>query len=170
MPITEFATFQINTAITSDPLPTLFKRVQESQSSWSSYPVLFYSDVTRSSSSSTIYLISGWESVAAHQKWIESAENQELLKLFKPYLQITGFSHLTLDFNEFQKGVSSDPEGLLAVKNGQVQCDLGEPLWTGQGYDLEDDSGPLFQFAFYRGAEQATSKDGTLLMKRVPEF
>ncbi|KAL0577136.1 hypothetical protein V5O48_004850 [Marasmius crinis-equi] len=158
MTVTEFATLQLNTSITSEgPLPSLFTRLQSSQSSWSHYPVLLYSDVSAQPTAPAIHLISGWESVEAHQKWIESAENQELLRLLGPYMNITGFSHLTLNFEEFQRGreCADDPEGLLVVnKDGQLNERLGEPLWTGQGNDLEDDSRPLFRLAFYKGEKE----------------
>ncbi|KAK1231587.1 hypothetical protein PQX77_005322 [Marasmius sp. AFHP31] len=175
MTVTEFATLALNTPITSDPLPSLFTRLQSSQSSWSNYPVLLYSNIH--SPSETIYLASGWESVEAHQKWIDSEENQELLKLLGPYMEITGFSHLTLHFEEFQRGRecarngNGGEEGLLVVSTNGQDAGLGEPLWTGQGNDLEDDKRPLFRFAFYKQEKEGEfeGNEHTFAMKLLED-
>ncbi|KAF9267843.1 hypothetical protein L218DRAFT_854539, partial [Marasmius fiardii PR-910] len=201
MPITEFAILKLNTPITSEGrLGMLLKRLQTSQSSWSSYPILLYSDYlsintskpSTSTSDSTVYLISGWESVEAHQKWIESDENQELLRLFGEEfgVEIRGFWHLSLDFEEFQWGLS-EVLGVTKIQaeNGNYlgQSVESEALWTGEGYDVENDSEgrALFRFAVYRDlpvgvgekeVEKSQAEFGseggtkTVFMKRIPGF
>uniref|UniRef100_A0A0W0EXW0 ABM domain-containing protein n=1 Tax=Moniliophthora roreri TaxID=221103 RepID=A0A0W0EXW0_MONRR len=159
MPITEFATLTFNTPISTAPLPELLQRLSTNQSAWSGYPLLFFVDT---SDPNIIYLVSGWESVAAHQKWIESNENQELLRLFGPYVEITGFSHLEVNFDEVPR-----EQGFLTVSKGDV--DTGdsdsEAVWSGSGADLEDEKRPIFRLMFYH--DMLASAEGIIMMRRL---
>ncbi|PBK63598.1 hypothetical protein ARMSODRAFT_861174, partial [Armillaria solidipes] len=96
MTITEFAELQFHSAdfLSQPSLRDLLLRLRTNQSAWSGFPVYFY---TAKNSEKVIYLISGWQSVPAHEEWIASDENQTLLKLFEPHVQITDFVHLDVE-------------------------------------------------------------------------
>ncbi|EEB89537.1 hypothetical protein MPER_12354 [Moniliophthora perniciosa FA553] len=148
MPITEFATLTFNTPISTAPLPELLKRLSTNQSAWSGYPLLFF--MTR------------WESVAAHQEWIESSENQELLRLLGPFVEITGFSHLEINFDEIPR-----EQGFLTVSKGNVDIGESDPgaVWSGSGVDLEDEKRPIFRLTFYH--DTPPSAESIIMMRRL---
>ncbi|KAG1756906.1 uncharacterized protein EDB91DRAFT_1041182 [Suillus paluster] len=78
MPITELATLSlIPPNNLSDPhIVNLFFKVSSWQRSSSGYPLCFFINPEEPAE---IYLITGWDDVRAHEKWIASSRNQELL-------------------------------------------------------------------------------------------
>jgi len=97
MAITEFATLVVKPPHALDT-PVLIEGLREAakrQAAWSGFPLRFFCDET-----SRIYLISGWESVDAHNEWIRSAENQGLLVLLGDYLEVEGLVHVDVELNE----------------------------------------------------------------------
>ncbi len=96
MTITEFAELQFHSAdfLSQPSSRDLLLRLRTNQGAWSGFPVYFYTK----DSEKVLYLISGWQSVLAHEEWIASDENQTLLKLFEPHVQITDFVHLDVEF------------------------------------------------------------------------
>src|ERR1700683_2165666 len=100
MSITEFASLELvapHNLEDPDPLlAKLFARLADQQSAWSRHDLLFFTNAT---SPSEIHLISGWKDVPAHEKWMASDQNQELVHKFRRFLKVKGMVHLNLDFN-----------------------------------------------------------------------
>ncbi|KXN91440.1 hypothetical protein AN958_00702 [Leucoagaricus sp. SymC.cos] len=110
-PVTEFAFLNLvpPTTLETPELISGFRVGAPAQSSWSGYLIHFFystrdskAESDSSSSLTTIYLISGWESAEAHRKWIVSRENQEIMKSFGDAGLITvgGLAHLDIDFTK----------------------------------------------------------------------
>ncbi|KAG2154090.1 hypothetical protein DEU56DRAFT_772888 [Suillus clintonianus] len=106
MPITEFASLSlIPPNKLSDPhVVDLFSKVSSWQASSSGYPLCFF---TNPEEPAEIHLITGWDDVRAHERWIASSRNQELLQTAEGFLNIIGMVHLDLDFNAFPVGAES---------------------------------------------------------------
>jgi hypothetical protein len=153
MPITEFASLSLIPPNTlSDPhVVDLFSKVSSCQSSSSGYPLIYF---TNPAEPAEIHLITGWEDVRAHEKWIASSRNQELLQIAEGLLNIIGMVHLDLDFNEFPaeveslffvrvtgatKGIS---EEATSKSVASMQCG-----WTGHGKDVQEISTGVYYFA-----------------------
>ncbi|EKM82353.1 hypothetical protein AGABI1DRAFT_124830 [Agaricus bisporus var. burnettii JB137-S8] len=113
-PVTEFACLQL-TPPTTLQHPQLILGLlagTKAQHAWSGYPPnLFihqfreepsaskdFSDKT----STSIYIISGWASVEAHNEWIASPKNQEIMRSFgnSNLLRLGGLAHLDIDFTK----------------------------------------------------------------------
>ncbi|KAK0218762.1 hypothetical protein IW262DRAFT_1054589 [Armillaria fumosa] len=130
MTITEFAELQFHSAdfLSQPSLRDLLVRLRTNQGAWSGFPVYFYTK----DSERVLYLISGWHSVSAHEEWIASDENQALLKLFEPHVQITDFVHLDVEFGGI---LSGGKERLMFWKSkGGV---IHERRWEVIGSDVE---------------------------------
>ncbi|KAF9462715.1 hypothetical protein BDZ94DRAFT_704130 [Collybia nuda] len=97
MPITELAALQLlpSNNFHSSHISKLFRVISTRQSAVSNFPLYFFEDTTEES---IIYLISSWNDVDSHMKWIESDANQELLRLSIPYLKVLRLFHLDVDF------------------------------------------------------------------------
>ncbi|SJL06619.1 uncharacterized protein ARMOST_09961 [Armillaria ostoyae] len=130
MTITEFAELQFHSAdfLSKPSLRDLLLRLRTNQGAWSGFPVYFYTK----DSEQVLYLISGWQSVLAHEEWIASGENQTLLKLFEPHVQITDFVHLNVEFGGILNG---GEERLRFWKNKGGAID--EKQWEIIGSDIE---------------------------------
>jgi hypothetical protein len=115
MSITEFASLElISPHSLEDPHPLLaklFARLADQQAAWSSHDLLFF---TNTSSPSEIYLITGWKDVPAHEKWIASDQNKELVVKFGRFLKVNGMVHLNLDYNT----VPTDKQIIVCEKYG----------------------------------------------------
>jgi hypothetical protein len=92
--------------------------------------------------------------VAAHEEWIKSSRNQELLKTAENFLNIIGMVHLDLNFNEFPVGVESlicarftgaDTEG-LSEEVEQKSVAHGREGWVGYGKDVQEISTGVYYF------------------------
>lgn len=145
MPITEFASFSLITPNKlSDPhVVELFSKVSSWQASSSGHTLCFF---TNSEEPAEIYLITGWDDVAAHEKWIKSPRNQELLQIAKKILIIIGMVHLDIDFSKFPVGAESlvctrftGTSGGLSrgTKRSVVHA---QGAWTGYGKDVQESS------------------------------
>ncbi|KAK0436457.1 hypothetical protein EV421DRAFT_1127422 [Armillaria borealis] len=132
MTITEFAELQFHSAdfLSQPSLRDLLLRLRTNQGAWSGFPVHFY---TKDSEQVLLHLISGWQSVPAHEAWIASDENQTLLKLFEPHVQITDFVHLDVEFGGILGG---GEERLRFWKNKGGTID--EKRWEVIGNDVEE--------------------------------
>ncbi|KAK0187194.1 hypothetical protein F5146DRAFT_766602 [Armillaria mellea] len=131
MTITEFVELQFHSVdfLSQPSLRDLLLRLRTNQGAWSGFPVYFY---TTKDSENILYLISGWQSVPAHEEWIASDENQTLLKLFEPHVQITDFVHLDVEFGGV---LSGGEERLRFWKNKGGAID--EKRWEVIGNDVE---------------------------------
>jgi hypothetical protein len=162
MTITEFALLKLKApyTVTSDPLPELLKLVRERQSAWSSFPLLFF---TEANDKSIVYILSGWDSVAAHEEWIKSEGNQDLLKKFGSYLEDVTLRHLDLAFDE---GTFNVP--YIVYRNTPEGVELGEEaggLSTASGQDLEHPDSGLHTLIFLE--ERPSNSNEDRILERV---
>ncbi|KAI1788404.1 hypothetical protein LXA43DRAFT_848417, partial [Ganoderma leucocontextum] len=96
MTVTEFATLKLVSPYTWDSpdVHALFQTLSTQQGAWSGYPLRFFADTT---DPQLIYLITGWESAAAHNEWIASEQNQKLLERTKGVIEVEGLAHAEVD-------------------------------------------------------------------------
>lgn len=186
MPVTEFSTFELVPPHTLDtpPLLKILLRLCMRQAAHSSYPLTFYADVT---SSSTIYLVSGWRSVQAHQRWLASDENRELGGLLQPFALVKARLRLEMDFDSIPRRIlgvlcltlshfeerDSDEEVDDAEGVGDFEKRYhsdtrieGSPLtisWTGGGI-LSSEINSFYRFILYAG----DASEGCIRRKHRP--
>lgn len=173
-PITELAFLNLipPTTLQTPKLIADFLSASQAQSSWSGYPLYFFfshknakglkaegSNEAATSGTpaltTTIYLISGWTSVQAHNEWIASPKNQELLKFFGDagMMEVGGLAHLDIDFTKLSfeecsaiawrkrtiKG-TSDADGKSGGGNGGGDShDLESPSASVSGTNVSQD-------------------------------
>lgn len=94
MTVTELAILSLNPSVTlpSATLSPYFALLSSRQSAWSGHPLRFYTLDNK------VLLLSGWADVPAHNDWIASEGNRELLSLLTPHLSIETFVHLDVPF------------------------------------------------------------------------
>ncbi|QRV79591.1 hypothetical protein RhiJN_07606 [Ceratobasidium sp. AG-Ba] len=101
-PVTEFAILRLkkDRPHTDCELHTHLRRVSVEQSSWSTFPLYWFMytthDVPARETETCICILSQWASVPAHQAWIDSEQNQALLTLLAPTIEIASFCHIAL--------------------------------------------------------------------------
>lgn len=127
MPVTEIAFLEFTPSVTwtTPNISTYFRLVSQRQSTWSGYPLFFFTDTI----GSKITLVAGWESVDAHNGWIASEGNQELLRLLGPYLKVVGLVHLDMNFGDV-------PEGIQQVKVEKLEGDNGEAVGGAKAWSV----------------------------------
>lgn len=105
MPITEFASleFKASQSLSEPSIFAHFQQLSAWQSECSDFPLLFF---TNPKVPSEIHLITGWDSVEAHEAWIAGERNQELLRVFSPFINILGMVHLDIDFDRVPRDAS----------------------------------------------------------------
>lgn len=150
MPITEFASLQFKASrgLSEPDILAQFQKLSAWQSECSGYPLLFF---TNPKAPSEIHLITGWESVEAREAWILGERNQELLRVFMPFIDILGMVHLDIDFERIPK----DAESVTCLKfeegervGGQVvaRATAGHFSWAETGQNLQDGSHEVYIF------------------------
>ncbi|KAI6036026.1 hypothetical protein BKA83DRAFT_688021 [Pisolithus microcarpus] len=149
MPITEFASLQFKASrgLSEPDILARFQKLSAWQSECSGYPLLFF---TNPKAPSGIHLITGWESVEAHETWIMGERNQELLRVFMPFINILGMVHLDIDFERIPK----DAESMTCLKfeegegvEGQVARAIAEHVRCAEiGQNLQDDCHEVYVF------------------------
>lgn len=174
MPVTEFVTFKFKEPFTINhaPIRQGFQTLFIQQAEWSGYPLSLYQNIQ---DEGIVYLISGWENVDAHNKWIASQANQDLLTYFEPFITIDDFAHVTIDFRQFPIGAEvltcrkysvDDQRRGPGADGGQV-LSHGE-IWAVEGRGEEKPT-DIYRFAA-REAFQTNidSEDsGIIIMKRI---
>ncbi|OAX37122.1 hypothetical protein K503DRAFT_743210 [Rhizopogon vinicolor AM-OR11-026] len=169
MPITEFASLSLMSPNKlSDPhVVDLFSKLSSWQASASGYPLCFF---TNQHELREVYLVTGWNDVAAHEEWIKSARNQELLEIGGKFLDVIGMVHLDLDFSEFPVGaeslvcarsVGTDGQSEEAKPDNEVQVQGG---WTRYGKDVQEISTGVYYFTESDALEDVVGK-GNIDMK-----
>ncbi|RDB22125.1 hypothetical protein Hypma_010715 [Hypsizygus marmoreus] len=174
MPITEFATLQLTSPYTlsSPPLQELFETLSTRQAAWSKHPLYFFVDAL---DSSIIYLITGWDDVPPHWRWIESDENQELVKAFAPtYLTVKGLLHLEIDFTVIPKEVALVVAERV-VTHEEIKESPPDASWVAAGRDLEEGSSTLYIFSEKMGEVMGSEIGGkersdAIVMRRIWSF
>ncbi|KAI5116071.1 hypothetical protein M0805_005584 [Coniferiporia weirii] len=101
MPITEFAVLQLKEGkVWAHILPHIRALMRE-QAAWSGYELHFFDDADSDvDAARTVYLLSGWASVEAHEQWIASEMNQRLLRDLLPFLDVKSLLHLAIEPSE----------------------------------------------------------------------
>ncbi|KAI6131910.1 hypothetical protein EDD17DRAFT_1477944 [Pisolithus thermaeus] len=148
MPITEFASLQFKAArsLAEPDILALFQKLSAWQSECSGYPLLFF---TNPKAPSEIHLITGWEDVETHETWILGERNQELLRVFTPFINILGMVHLDIDFERIPK----DAESMTCLKFGEgvgvqvAKAIAGNFRWAEIGQNLQDGCHEEYIFA-----------------------
>ncbi|KAG8682028.1 hypothetical protein FRC09_017067, partial [Ceratobasidium sp. 395] len=102
-PVTEFAILRLkhDRPHTDSELYEHLRRVSAEQSAWSSFPLHWFTYIATNDgpgreTETFICILSQWASVPAHQAWIDSAQNQALLALLSPTIEIASFCHVAL--------------------------------------------------------------------------
>jgi hypothetical protein len=98
--VTEFAVLRLkDCSLTDSELIQGLRRVSAEQSAWSSFPLHWFT-YDGPARETYVCILSQWASVPAHQAWIDSAQNQALLALLAPKLDIASFCHIALRASE----------------------------------------------------------------------
>ncbi|KAF6763792.1 hypothetical protein DFP72DRAFT_873396 [Ephemerocybe angulata] len=168
MTITELAILPLKPPHTvhNPRVEELFQMVHKRQSDWSSYPVLYFAD----EAGTTIYLLSGWENVAAHQELMKSDGNQEMLGLFQEYIDLEKMKlrHLDIPFEKDGRLVEAEFLGYASqTEGGEVEAGEGH-TWKAEGRDLEEEAGSgTHHIAAYTQAPVDGTGHSVKLHKRV---
>jgi len=171
MPVTEFVTLKFKQPFNIDhpPIRQGFQTLFIQQSEWSGYPLTLYINTTNER---IVYLVSGWEDVEAHNKWIASQANQDLLTYFEPFVTIDDFTHVAIDFAQFPteaemltcRTCSSVGDDRL-VKEGDHVKDQGE-IWAGEGRSEEKPT-DIYRFAAFEAFQSNLDDSDLISMKRI---
>ncbi|TBU50288.1 hypothetical protein BD309DRAFT_945799, partial [Dichomitus squalens] len=147
MTVTEFATLKlVYPHVWGSPeIQAFFATLSTQQGAWSGYPLRFFEDTT---DPRLIYLITGWEGVAAHYEWIRSEQNQQLLERSKGLLEVEGVAHAELDseggdakFVVWKQWSLQEGESLTSHQGVGLVVDQEGPLvYSLQGYTSEEDA------------------------------
>lgn len=124
-PVTEFAFLNLipPTTVQTPQLISGFLEGVTAQSAWSGYPLHLFIHRRPTQPSETapnelentpvtttaVYIISGWASVQAHNEWIASPKNQEIMRFFGDanMMSVGGLAHLDIDFTKLSFGECS---------------------------------------------------------------
>ncbi|KAH6894969.1 hypothetical protein BKA70DRAFT_1117269 [Coprinopsis sp. MPI-PUGE-AT-0042] len=139
MPVIEIAIVRFSKPYAADPLPKILRAAQAGESAWAGYPVIYYADPERDD---TIYLVSGWKDVAAHEAWIVSDENQDLSAQIEPFVVELSIRHLEIDpaAIPMDSGIlvwRTLPEGEEPTSSSGVPGGSEEIIWEGRGGEVE---------------------------------
>ena len=169
MAITELALLPLKDAslpLTSPLLYPHFKTLAEQQRAHSGYKLHFFQSVTNPG---LVILLSGWESVEAHNKWIAGEQNQALLKVFSPVLDIEGIMmvHLGIEPDKGWDGIEylmyqrvGHGESYEAIQDGDI-------VWESVGQDVEGKTKDLFILKGYKSREVDNEDERIIVAKRV---
>lgn len=152
MTITELATLKLYNPYnaTTHGIDGIFLGATAAQTKWSSQPVYLFSDHEDPQLQRIIYLISGWESVSAHQEWIASDENQSWLKALEDYVDEVQLKHLDFAFEKEALDVGCVVYRNFKTKNdGDTEGDGAE--WSAEGINLEAPDTGLHRLTAYPG-------------------
>ncbi|KAM5538129.1 hypothetical protein V8D89_008326 [Ganoderma adspersum] len=150
MTVTEFATLKLVSphAWASPDVQAFFRTLSTQQGAWSGYPLRFFADRT---DPQLIYLITGWESVAAHYEWIASEQNQALLERAKGMIEVEGLAHAEVDseradaqFVVWTRWTPREGENVAGHGGAGLVVDQEGPLvYSLRGYGSEEEAGDL---------------------------
>ncbi|KIM48610.1 hypothetical protein M413DRAFT_437812 [Hebeloma cylindrosporum] len=174
MPVTEFVTLKFKEPFTINhpPIHQGFQTLFPQQAEWSGYPLTLYQNTQ---DERLFYLISGWDNVEAHNKWIASQANQDLFTYFEPFITIEDFAHVAIDFRQFPTEVEvltcrkysiDDQRRGLGADGGQV-LNHGE-IWAVEGRGEEKPT-DIYRFAAREGFQSNIDPEdsGIIIMKRI---
>ncbi|KAG6915740.1 hypothetical protein DXG01_010037 [Tephrocybe rancida] len=179
MPVTEIATFQLIAPynLQSDPLAALLGRGIRNQITYSSTPVYLFTEV---SDPSSVYLISGWESITRHHESGGSAENQEVMKEMVPKcVAFKGLVHPSIDFSTFPSDVSTVVVERYGVgqEGSDATKDIFAPAqWSHSGVDENNEEYRIYAYnsqesvAVLEAAGKVEGVKGVAVLKRAVSF
>ncbi|KAF8609011.1 hypothetical protein BDV93DRAFT_214882 [Ceratobasidium sp. AG-I] len=176
-PVTEFADLRLKPGFTlgDSVLQDGLRRVNAEQSAWSTFPLHWFTYTPTDDSHEThVCILSQWASVSAHQAWIDSPQNQDLLALLGPKLDIASFCHI--DLHVSRQGVELD-EVLEASNLSWETLGAAERAFAGDNVELGDACGwavdsPEPKFFVFRIEEpkssgNTSSRQGSTIMSRL---
>lgn len=150
MSITEFASLELRHphALSAPPhaLIALLHRLADQQSARSGYPLFFFTEPARPG---WLHLLTGWKSVSAHEDWIASAQNQELLSDSGQFLEVKDLVHLNMDISGFPadkveemvcKKYKPGMMGGIEAFESEMEEQPGDVKWSGMGKDMDPTS------------------------------
>jgi len=173
MPVTEFVTLKFKQPFTIDhpPIRQGFQTLFIQQSEWSGYPLTLY---INTKNEHIVYLVSGWEDVEAHNTWIASEANQDLLTYFEPFVTIDDFAHVAIDFAQFPTEVETltcrkyslvgDDQVQLGTEGGHVK-NQGE-IWAGVGRGEEKPT-DIYRFAAFEAFQSNLDDSDLISMEHI---
>jgi len=181
MTITEFAIlpFKLPPNLSDPTLQSLFQKLSAWQSECSGFPLLFF---TNPNDPLQIHLITGWTSVAAHEVWVRGERNQELLRVFAPYVEIqrVRMVHLGVDFEaipKYARWMVVERHGDERRAEASTSCEWAagsdQSRWSLIGRDLALDGGDVYRFVGVAGGGEVEEVSGGLapierwVLKRV---
>jgi hypothetical protein len=168
MPVTEFVALKFKEPFTIDHPPILqeFQTILPKQAEWSGYPVTLY---INAQDERLVYIISGWEDVEAHNKWIASQTNPKLLT----YFTVDDFAHVSIDFAQFpteaevvtcRKSSVDDQHNGRGAEGGHTK-NQGE-IWAAEGKGEEKPT-DLYRFAVFEAPQSNPDDSGFITLKRI---
>ncbi|KAG6369774.1 hypothetical protein JVT61DRAFT_13593 [Boletus reticuloceps] len=154
MTITEFAIIVFKSPPDfSDPaLQSLFQKLSTWQSECSGFPLRLF---TNRDEPTEVYLVTGWTSVAAHEGWIRGERNQELLRVFGPYVDMPRIRMVYVGVNFEAMPKDAECGGMVMVverydgarwRETTSLVEEGRYTWSLAGRDLARDDGDVFRF------------------------
>jgi hypothetical protein len=171
MPVTEFATLKFKEPFTIDhpPIHQGFQTLFIQQAERSGYPLTLY---INTQDERIVYLVSGWEDVEAHNKWIASQANQDLLSYFEPFVVIDDFAHVKIDFGHFPaeaevltcRKYSSVGDDRLGTEGDYIK-NQGE-IWEGEGTGEEKPT-DIYRFTAFKALQNNFDDPRLIIMKRI---
>ncbi|KAF9447590.1 hypothetical protein P691DRAFT_802172 [Macrolepiota fuliginosa MF-IS2] len=197
--VTEFAFLNLipPTTLQNRKLIEGFLNAAEAQSSWSGYPLHFFfssnnprphEEASPSGDRNTgevpvstmIYIVSGWASAQAHNEWIASPKNQEILKFFGDagMMSVGGVVHLDINFAglSFEEcdavvwrkigsgggGVSQAVQEVGSGDDGSAQD--ARLLWSHRGRAVDDGVEDEYELCAYSEGGLRDSGEGYTVM------
>ena len=168
MPVTEFVTLKFKESFTihHPPIRQGFQTLLVEQAEWSGYPLTLY---INPQNERLAYLVSGWEDVEAHNKWIASKDSHNL----STFITVEDFAHVAIDFGEFP----TDAE-LLTCKKSSVDDQTHEPgtegghiksqgeIWAAEGRGVEKPT-DIYRFAALEALPSNLDDSDLIAMKRI---
>lgn len=165
MSVTEIATLKLVPPHTwsSPATRSFFAAAASQQAARSGYPLHYFEDTT---DAAIVYILTGWESVAAHEAWIASEANQKLLERGTGLIEVVGLQHaqfavqlegikfVTLERWEGSGGRGGQEVGSIVDVSGVVE------EAPGHGYRLRG-------YAEVREHEVGKLEEGTRFLRRL---
>ncbi|KAL1944765.1 hypothetical protein VTO73DRAFT_3195 [Trametes versicolor] len=165
MSVTEIATLKLVPPHTwsSPATRSFFAAAASQQAARSGYPLHYFEDTT---DAAIVYILTGWESVAAHEAWIASEANQKLLERGTGLIEVVGLQHarfaIELEGIEFVILERWEESGGRGEREGNAVVDVTGAVEEGPGHDYR-----LRGFAEVREREAGKLEEGTRFLRRL---
>ncbi|KAN0076822.1 hypothetical protein V8E55_010677 [Tylopilus felleus] len=163
MTITEFTIipFKSPPDFSEPALHAHFHRLSTWQWECSGFPLLFFKNVD---DPLEVHLATGWASVEAHEAWIRGERNQELLRIFAPYvdMQTLRMVHLGVNFEAIHRDVDATGGAMVVERYDGTRWEqlasseseiFNQSVCSLVGRNLAQDSGDVYVFRFVGVAE-----------------